>query len=54
MESEIVRIIKRFLIFPDFKLFLASFFVIALVSFSKGHVIACHLLNPQSCRPQYG
>jgi hypothetical protein len=27
---------------------------LAPVSFSKGHVIACHLLTPQSFRPQCG
>ena len=41
-ESAIVRSRKALLRLSDFMLRLASLFVIALVSFSKGHVILSH------------
>ena len=43
-----------FLRFSLFRFLFARFLTIPFVLFSKGQVIACHLLIPRSCHPQSG
>lgn len=47
-------ITMTFLRFSLFKFLFARFLTIPFVLFSKGQVIACHLLIPRSYHPQYG